>query len=638
MKHMRTTLPALVAALLSASSLAATAGELEHPAVPFLDANGQKVIESGEALSTMKTCGACHDTDYIASHSYHVSLGTDAERAARFDVVTYDGGDPAQLTAEGLEAWIREYGIRHVGGGFATGTEMNCFLCHLETPATEQRAEALRSGTFELAPMATLAETPLVSKTVSGWRWEPAAFDAEGAPEPKALGLTAPRSANCGLCHGAVVMDSKEPFFVPPSKRVPETATTGTIFAPGRIRRSGMNVASKDGLSRPWDVHAERLLECTSCHGSTNNPALYNESSGTRPGHLKSEARRLDIGEFLRTPSHDFAKGNVAQAQAGADAAGSMRTCADCHDAKATHEFLPYRDRHFESMQCEACHIPKVHAAALESTNWTLLGQDGGALVTYRGVSGDPADPRNLVTGYTPVLLPRTDPGAAPKLSPQNLTTVFYWFDEARAARVPMATLRAALLEDGHYRPEVLSALDADKNGKLEGAELHLQSQPEVDAIKKLLVAAGAAQPVIKAELKTYGVHHGVAPGTWAVRDCSVCHGEDARFSAAVGLAPYLPGGVHPQDLGGGPVALAGALEVTPDGGLVYRSDPSQAGMNPLGFEPDRLVDRVGLWLVILTLVGVLIHGGTRIFLSLNPQAAAKLAAHHELASEEASA
>jgi len=605
---------------LSLASFAASAGELEHPAVPFLDASGAKVTDSGAPLSTMKTCGACHDTDYIASHSYHVSLGSDAERSARFDAVTYDGGDPAKLDAAGLDAWIREFGGRHVGGGFATPTEMNCFLCHLAKPAVDERAEALQSGAFEFAPMATLAATDLVAKSGTSWQWNASAFDADGAPEPEALGLTAPGSANCGLCHGAVVMDHKQPFFLAPSASQPETATTGAIFSPGRIRRSGMNVAGKDALSRPWDVHAERLLECTSCHGSTNNPAMYNEATSTRPGHLKSEARRLDISEFLRTPSHDFEKGHVAQAQIGADTAGTMRSCEDCHDATTTHDFLPYSARHFESMQCEACHIPSVNAAALESANWTMLGTDGEALLSYRGVAGDPNDPRSLVTGYTPVLLPRTDPGKSAKLAPQNLTSVFYWFDEARGERVPLATLRAALLDGDHYASAILAGLDANKSGTLEGEELQLASTDAVDAVKKALVVAGAAQPVIKAELKSYGVHHGVAPGNWAVRDCSVCHGEEARFSAAVSLAPYLPGGVRPTDLGETNVALAGTLEVLPSGGLVYRSDPSQAGMNPLGFEPDRLVDRVGLWLAVLTICGVLIHGGTRIFLSLNTQ------------------
>jgi hypothetical protein len=269
--------------------------------------------------------------------------------------------------------------------------------------------------------------------------------------------------------------------------------------------------------------------------------------------------------------------------------------------------------------------------------DWTMLDEDGAGLLSYRGVEGNPSDPRSLVTSTTPVLLPRTDPGELPRLAPQNLASVFFWFDEARGARVPLKTLRSALLENGTWRPAILAALDHNGDGKLEGDELHLVDPASVEVVRKALVVAGAARPEIRGELKSYGVHHGVAPGNWAVRDCSVCHGEDARFSAAVSLAAYLPGGVEPKDLDAVGVALAGLVERTPEGGLSYRSDPALTGMNPLGFEPDRLIDQVGMWLVILTLCGVLIHGGTRIFLSLNKEAAAKLAANGGT-SEEATA
>ena len=36
---------------------------------------GQNVLDSGQPVSTMKTCGQCHDTDFIASHSFHTDLG-----------------------------------------------------------------------------------------------------------------------------------------------------------------------------------------------------------------------------------------------------------------------------------------------------------------------------------------------------------------------------------------------------------------------------------------------------------------------------------------------------------------------------------------------------------------------------------
>src|SRR5512139_3873480 len=46
-----------------------------HPAITLLDAQGNKVADTGEPISTLETCGACHDTDFIQSHSFHSDLG-----------------------------------------------------------------------------------------------------------------------------------------------------------------------------------------------------------------------------------------------------------------------------------------------------------------------------------------------------------------------------------------------------------------------------------------------------------------------------------------------------------------------------------------------------------------------------------
>ncbi|MEZ4518832.1 MAG: hypothetical protein R3C44_19110 [Chloroflexota bacterium] len=46
-----------------------------HPAFSLLDAEGANVLESGQPISTMSTCGACHDTAFIESHSFHTDVG-----------------------------------------------------------------------------------------------------------------------------------------------------------------------------------------------------------------------------------------------------------------------------------------------------------------------------------------------------------------------------------------------------------------------------------------------------------------------------------------------------------------------------------------------------------------------------------
>ena len=46
-----------------------------HPTFALLDVDGVNVLDSGAPVSTMVTCGQCHDTDYIASNSFHTDLG-----------------------------------------------------------------------------------------------------------------------------------------------------------------------------------------------------------------------------------------------------------------------------------------------------------------------------------------------------------------------------------------------------------------------------------------------------------------------------------------------------------------------------------------------------------------------------------
>ena len=46
-----------------------------HPNFALLDLDGVNVLESNNAVSTMQTCGQCHDTEFISSHAFHSDLG-----------------------------------------------------------------------------------------------------------------------------------------------------------------------------------------------------------------------------------------------------------------------------------------------------------------------------------------------------------------------------------------------------------------------------------------------------------------------------------------------------------------------------------------------------------------------------------
>jgi cytochrome c553 len=57
-----------------------------HPAIVLRAANGENVLTAGAPVSTMATCGACHDVNFIASHSSHAdgALHASAQPLAPF--------------------------------------------------------------------------------------------------------------------------------------------------------------------------------------------------------------------------------------------------------------------------------------------------------------------------------------------------------------------------------------------------------------------------------------------------------------------------------------------------------------------------------------------------------------------------
>ncbi len=328
-----------VAAQTGETTPVASTGSPLHPTFPLLDAGGENVLTSAQPVSTMKTCGACHDTAFIAGHSFHTDVGlSDLAGGAgqgfqpwdsspglfgRWDPLTYrylspEGDERIDLTTA---EWLQTLGLYHAGGGpaetgrggaaltalpedaspaetsiidpvtgetvpwdwQASGTvEMNCFLCHLQAPNNEARSAALQAGDFAWANTATLTGTGIVEETDGIWAWNADAFDAEGALLQEYVTLQDPSAGNCGQCHGQVHTDNQTPLAIEDcSVAEPTTATTGQVFAAQVLLNSGANLADKQTLSRSFDVHAERAVECVNCHFALNNPVYY--AGGGRP-------------------------------------------------------------------------------------------------------------------------------------------------------------------------------------------------------------------------------------------------------------------------------------------------------------------------------------------------------------------
>ncbi len=647
-----------------------------HPTFVLLDENGVPVLTSGAPVSTMRTCGFCHDTAFIEEHSFHADLGLadfadpnvalaqpwDSSRGlfGKWDPLIYRLLSPAAAERLDLSTaeWLMRNGGRVAGGGPAVtardGTpllnltadannpetaildangqitawdwqasgvmEMDCFLCHMAAPNNEARVAAIRNGDFGWANTATLVGTGIVTETVDGYRWQPDAFDTNGSLIQAMVQIQDPTNENCAQCHGVVHTDNATPLLLDAcNPDDPQTATTGQVIAGQRIADSGLNLADKASLARAWDIHAERGLQCTDCHYALNNPVHAQDAASSRPTHLIYDPRQLEIGEYLERPNHNFARGESAQFTVDPDLKGSMRRCESCHDAEASHsDWLPYTSRHLDVLACESCHIPELNAPAISSYDWTVLTTDGGAATSCRGLSGDDAV-NGLVTGYQPVLMQRRNVDGDTLLAPYNLITSWYWlYDDANGQSYPvrLADLQAAYLQGDHYLPTILAAFDADGDGQLASTELVIDTDAKEQLVTTQLTALGLQNPRIAGQVQPYSINHDVARGEWATRDCRACHGEDSRLTQPIQLAGHTPGGVTPTFVSDTNVAASGTLS-TIDGALFYAPQPTADGIYLFGRNRVPWVDWFGLLAFVGTLVGVGAHGTLRFISSL---------------------
>jgi thiosulfate reductase cytochrome b subunit len=650
-----------------------------HPTFALLDKSRENVLKSGKAVSTVQTCGQCHDTEFIQSHAFHSDLGLsdytqDGEinsstgTFGKWDPLTYrflsqKGDERLDLsTAE----WIEFNGTRTVGGGPATtsregkalpeleenptdpetnilnsetgkaetwnwvesGTmEMNCFLCHLENPNTLARATFIQDGSFGNANTATLIGLGIVDYdgSTDTWTWNAEAFNENNELISDLLKIQDPTNTNCATCHGEVHTDTSQPLTIKAGDlNYPQTATTGQVIAAQKISESGVNLSSKEALNRSWDIHAERQLQCTDCHYALNNPAHADEAQKAEPGHLLYDPRVLDISEYLEKPDHNLARGQSAQFNAAPENQGTMRRCENCHDANKGHaDWLPYIDKHMAAVACETCHIPQMYAPAIQSYDWTVLTLNSEPLKVYRGVDGDPNSITSLVTGYKPVLLNRTNIDGNKLLAPYNLITTYYWvYDNANGKQRPvrLIDLKAAYVENGAYAADIVSAFDANKDGSLTDDELAINSNAKEEAVKTKLVALGLDNPRIEGLTQPYSINHNVARGENAVNDCTACHNNASRVSQPIKLSNYAPNGVMPVFDTANNVNASGEIAKGDDGAVYYNPVPANDEMYVFGSSRVNWIDWVGALMFAGTLLGVIGHGTLR-YVSTRKQA-----------------
>ncbi|HEY6556780.1 MAG TPA: hypothetical protein VI072_05890 [Polyangiaceae bacterium] len=608
-----------------------------HPRVVLRDSAGEPVLTSGEAVSPEKSCGACHDVAWINAHSYHGTLGSD-ERVplgkarsgrrwdfspgvfGRWDPLSYLVAPTSNSHTEALSEWLRHESWRHVGGGPGAGSiERNCFLCHVKGADNAARIATTSAGHFRFAATATLRSTGLVAGQDDSFRWQRERFADDGSVAALELKLGRATDEACAFCHGLGYRERSPLGYDFTDPRLRTTHTQGIIVSPQRMSDSALNLQGKEQLARPWDVHAERMVTCTGCHFTPNHPAYSYLGRAAAPEHLRFDTRRVEIADYLHRPDHNFAKGRTAQGTMAAQLAGSLRRCEKCHDASTTHEFLPRAGRHFAALLCESCHVPKAHAPARMTTDWSLPARPGEPSVMLRGLQGPASDRLAYVTGFEPILLARRDSDGVRRVGPYNLLTTWFWIEKGPAGErpVPLSTLNQALFDArGALRPELRTLLDSNRDGRVSPEEHVLDTEIKVRTARALLTAAGARTPRLAGEIQPFGIHHGVAPGRFATRDCAACHDKHSRFEAAFLLASRVPFGVTPKLVGDANVTLSGRIELSPNGQLVYTQRAADQGLYVLGATRSRFVDTLGMALVLGAFASAALHGALRIRLA----------------------
>lgn len=632
----------LIARWVHAHSLTGQTAQVSplHPTFIFMDTYGVNILESNGAVSTMQTCGQCHDTQFIASHSFHADLGwseyapagqtpggrlwdTSPGLYGKWDALTYRYLSPAGDTRPDLDpaAWVIFNASRLVGGGpaEASGVEMNCFLCHFSQPNNTERVSAIQADKGIWASTATLVGSGIVNGSGGEYEWNLAAFSEDGELAQPFVLIQDPSNDNCAQCHGLVHTDSEQALTLTGcSLDNWQTATTGQVISAQKIFLSGINQTKKSSLTRSWDIHAERGLSCTDCHYSLNNPVYYQANPETRPDHLQFDPRRLEIGEYLQKPDHNFARGQSAQYTVAPELKGTMRRCESCHDSGTHSDWLPYVDRHMEEIACETCHIPSLYAPAIQTYDWTVLTPTGEPNTECRGVEGDTGTLEDLVTGFQPVLLKRTNIDGETLLAPYNLVTSWYWvYEDVNGPRpVKEADLKTAWFAGDQYAPEVLQILDQNQDGQLSSTEARLDTMEKQAFIAERLKAQGLTNPRIQGDIQPYSINHNVTRGEWAIQDCQACHSDNSRLVDSMKLADYLPGGVLPEFVKDTNTMVSSGLSIENDG-LYYQPVTADHDLYVFGHDRVSWIDWLGALFFVGVLLGISGHGALRFYNTL---------------------
>lgn len=421
-----------------------------------------------------------------------------------------------------------------------------------------------------------------------------------------------PSNQNCAHCHGLLQV-SDDPLDIPADyahtlrytegeKYYGITQNTGVILAAQNLSNSYLNIRNKKDQHGPWDVHTRRQLYCNACHFVKNSPRFCGDINMPL-GHLRKDPRKVQSPrQYLKRPDHNLL----------------AASCTCCHDAFVIHDWMPYKNRHLTVLSCQSCHVPEIYGPAFKAVDKTVLTAEGTPRIEYRGVDESKSHGDSLNTkyfeGYRPFLFPHENPGGGYIVSPFNLVTTYYWKSGETGEEVPGDVLESVFLSNGQYQPEILKLFDKNNDNKIDNNELALDSNEKTEHIKTKLSAAGIADPQMVGTVEAFKINHGVTNSEHMTRECNHCHAGESRFGQDVMLSSGGPVGVKPQFMENTLPLVNGDIHSNPGGGAVLRRTASLTGHYVFGHSRIQPLDQIGVWLFLLALGGILVHGGLRVY------------------------
>jgi thiosulfate reductase cytochrome b subunit len=429
------------------------------------------------------------------------------------------------------------------------GIGQNCLLCHTANPSVQAYMAGAHTNQFE-AGLAIPPESLLEN-----------------------LKITTPRSENCGACHSGV--DYNKGMVAGPTqgdgRKFISYLQSGKLWSPEKISESALNIVGKSNLNHSWDIHAERGLQCSDCHNTSNSPGAYREADQSRPEHLVRDPRKLPIREYLHRPDHRLMMSDAEP--------GLISDCTSCHDQQHKGVWSDRSDVHFKKLSCQACHVAEIHSPVAAKVSEVYPGAE--ARVDYRNLNSE-----GMLEAFSPPLLKRRIQKNGDEnefvWTPYNVFTKEFWVHGETAKKINLYDLQkhAAGLEDT------------------------LQ-------IKKALEVAGFNNPRIIKQLNAVAINHNVTVGKLALADCAACHSPDSRILNPLRVSSV--GAAVPELAEDGRIVWDGQFMQT-DSGLVWAPGDQGGDLYLFGAERVPLADLLGLFMILAVLAGVLVHGGLRIY------------------------